>query len=152
MGSKAMAEEALRGVSQTLAQINALGGLAKPTALRAAVKAGMTPALNAARPHAPVGHKAHKTYKGNWVQPGFGRDSVHIETHVSVTKEIATALLGPSKEGFYLTQFLEHGTKYIDPKKFAWLLPSFRGSLEQCKTALANSLKDSLGKLIRAAG
>lgn len=147
-----MADEALRGVADLTAKINALGGLSGPTALRAAVKAGMTPALNAAKPRAPVGHKAHKTYKGNWVQPGFGRDSVHIETHVSVSKEIATALLGPSKEGFYLTQFLEHGTKYIDPKKFAWLVPAFRSSLEQCKTALTSSLKDSLAKLIKASG
>lgn len=131
-----MADElALQGVAQLVVKLRELGAMEDGKIIQGAVRAGMRPALVSARQKIPVGTIAHRTYKGRLVAPGFAKRSLRIVAVLSKDKQQATALLGPSKEGYYATQFLERGT--FKMKAQPWLRPAFYGTGEQQKTALA---------------
>lgn len=74
---------------------------------KAAASQAMTPVRLAAKLRAPVGTKAHKTYKGRWVAPGFTRRSVRKKTAIENGKVVVR--VGVRKEAYYAVQFLEEG-------------------------------------------
>lgn len=140
-------DQALQGVASLILQLREMGAMDDGKAIRRAVRAGMKPALSIARITIPVSKKPHKTYKGNTVQPGFARDSLRIVTTLSPDKQMATALLGPRKEAFYATTFVELGTSRAAPHP--WLRPSFYSTQNDQKAAIKASLEAYLKRVAK---
>jgi HK97 gp10 family phage protein len=138
-------DTALKGVASLVAQLQDIGTLDTGKALRAGVRAGMRPALLAARVKIPVSKKQHKVYTGETVQPGYARDSLRIITTVSTDKQQARALMGPRKKAFYATSFVEIGTSRAPAH--AWIRPAFYSTQGQQKQALADKLAAYLKKV-----
>lgn len=113
--------------------------------LRASVRAGIKPAVAAARQLIPVGTVPHKTYKGRLVQPGFARDNITVTTKARSDGQAVSAAMGVHKEAFYAVQFVDKGTKKMRARH--WLVPSFENNLDAIERALADKLRDRVGKL-----
>lgn len=140
-----MADEiALQGVANLVLKLRELGAMEDGKIIAGAVRAGMKPALKSAQQKIPVGTVEHRTYKGRLVAPGFSKRSLRIVVVKSKDRQQATALLGPSKEGYYVTQFVERGT--FKMKAQPWLRPAFFGTAEQQKLAMAAYLNKWLLK------
>jgi len=137
----------LEGVGQLTKQLEALGKLEDGKAVRAAVKAGMTPAYKAAQQNIPVGTVAHRTFKGRLVAPGFAKRSLRLVTTLSPDKQKATAIIGVRGEAFYAIQFVEMGTSKMAAQP--WLRPAFFNTREEQESAVAESLKRTIEKLAR---
>lgn len=78
-----------------------LGSAAGGKALRNAATVAMTPVVKAAKAAAPVGTKAHKTYKGRLVAPGFLSRNVKKKTYLWKNGLGVSAWVGMSKEAWY---------------------------------------------------
>jgi HK97 gp10 family phage protein len=137
-------DQALQGVSALIQKLQDLSLLDEGKALRAAVRAGMKPALQAAQNRAPVSEKPHKVYTGETVQPGFLKANIAMATHVSADKQQAYALMGPRKKAFYGSLFVELGTSRAPAHP--WLRPAFYATQEEQKEALAAALRAYLEK------
>lgn len=133
---------ALRGAAELTRKLAELGALDKK-AIRSVVRAGITPALVKARATAPVGTRFHKSYKGNVLYPGYLHK--HLRVATTVQKGIATALLGPTKEAFYGTAFVEIGTSKMAAQP--WLRPAFRSTLDAQKSAMVDKLNSLFAKV-----
>ena len=83
----------------------------------------MTPVVREAKNRAPRGDRAHKTYRGRLVAPGFLSRNIKKKTFKSRSGSFASASVSASTEAFYGTQFVERGTKYNPAQK--WLGPAF---------------------------
>jgi HK97 gp10 family phage protein len=140
-----MAANPLEGSAALIKKLKDMGALDDGKALRAAVKAGMKPVLQTARLLAPASEKAHKTYKGDTVEPGFGRKSLHIVTITDKTKQTATAMVGPTKRAFYMTQFVERGTSRMPAHPF--LRPALFLNQDTSQAAVVKSLREYLEKV-----
>lgn len=136
---------ALQGVAELTKKLQELGGLNDGKALRGCVRAGMYPAFLRAHELIPVGTVAHRTYTGRLVAPGFSKRSLRIVVQTSKDKQAATALLGPSKEGYYATQFTERG--FRNKAARPWLRPALFQSQGNCTLAMAEYLKDYVTKV-----
>jgi HK97 gp10 family phage protein len=137
-------DAALQGVSALIQKLKDLSLLDDGKALRAAVRAGMKPALKSAQERAPQSARSHKVYTGEKVEPGFLKANLRVVTTLSADKQQAVALLGPRKKAYYGTQFVEIGTSRAPAHP--WLRPAFYAKQEEEKTALADSLRAYLAK------
>ena len=136
-----MADEVLKGASDLIRRLKELQGLDSASALRKALRAGITPALKYAKQAIPVGKKPHRSYKGNLLQPGYASKHLRIVvTKVSETRY--AALLGVSKEAFYAVRFVELGTSKMAAEP--WLRPAFFATQERQKAQFMDSLKEYL--------
>jgi HK97 gp10 family phage protein len=138
-------DQALKGVAALITKLQDIGALDDGKALRAGVRAGMRPALLAAREKIPVSRKPHRVYTGEIVQPGFAKSTLRIITTVSPDKQQATALMSVRKKAFYATSFVELGTSRASPQP--WLRPAFYSTQEAIKQALADKLAAYLAKV-----
>ncbi len=143
-------DQALKGTAQLIAKLRDIGQLDDGKALRAGVRAGMRPALVAARTKAPVSKKPHKVYTGETVQPGFAKKSLRTITTLSSDKQKATALMSVRKKAFYAVSFVEIGTSRAPPHP--WLRPAFYQTQEAQKEALKAKLAAYLKKVADSAG
>ncbi len=146
-------DTALKGVSALITQLQDISTLDTGKALRAGVRAGMRPALLAARAKIPVSKKPHrisKTYGGGIVQPGYAKSTLRIITTLSADKQQAKALMSVRKPAFYAVSFVEIGTSKAPA--YPWLRPAFYNSQEQQKQALAAKLAAYLAKVIARRG
>lgn len=148
-----MASE-LRGTRELSRQLAAFGSLVEGRGLRAAVRAGIKPALERARAAAPVRDTSkpgndglRKTHKGNLVAPGFLSRSVLTRVYVPPSRKSAFAFLGVRQEAYYGLQFLELGTSRIS--KRPWLVPAFSATRSDQLTAIAASLRKTLEQIAR---
>lgn len=114
--------------------------------LRAGAVAGMRKVLARAKGMVPVGTKAHKTYKGRIVAPGFAARSLRVKGMVSRDRTRAFALLGVRPEAFYAVQFIELGTAKMPAKP--WLRPAFEASQDEAVTALRDAMFKRLLKVL----
>ena len=124
-----------------------LGDAAGGKALRNAATVSMTPVVKAAKAAAPVGTKAHTTYKGRLVAPGFLSRSIKKKTFLSKDKRFVAAIVGPSREAFYGTQFVEVGTGKLQAKP--WLQPVFASTKDQVLTKFKAKLRANILKAAR---
>lgn len=143
-----MASE-LRGVAELTRQLKELGRLEDGRAVRAAVAAGIKPALARARATAPMRSEPglKKTYKGRLVAPGFLRRSVKTAVKLHRGKQRAIAMLGVRREAFYGLSFLELGTSRLS--KRPWLVPAFETTQSEQLKALAASLRKTIDRIAR---
>lgn len=135
-------DQALQGAAELTRKLAELGALDKK-AMRSVVRAGMQPALVKARQTAPVGTRIHKSYKGNILQPGYLKK--HLKIATTIDQGRATALLGPNKEAFYGTTFVEIGTSKM--AAFPWLRPAFYQTQDAQKAAMVSKLNDLFQKV-----
>lgn len=103
---------------------NSLGVKKAESVLRRAAGQAMQPVLKEARATVPVGTEIHKTYKGRVVGPGFASRNLISRTKIDRKRQLVRAMVGPSTEAFYITQFIELGTSKIEPNP--WLELSLR--------------------------
>lgn len=143
-----MASE-LIGLKELQAKLKKLDGAVAEKALRQAVLNASTPAFKAAKAAAPVGSKAHRTYKGNLVAPGFLKRSIRRITTIKRGRYLtwASAIIGVKSEAFYGVQFLEKGT--IKMSKRPWFVESFKSSRSQMEQKLKAELKSKIEKAIK---
>ena len=102
----------------------------------------MTPVVKAAKRNAPVGKVAHKTHKGKLVAPGYAKRTIKKRMIKWKDGNGVNIIVGPAKDAYYLTQFVEIGT-FKQPRQ-DWLLKSYR----QTKNIVEQRFSDRLGKKI----
>lgn len=142
---------ALAGAADLIKKLQALGALDNGKISLGAVRAGMNVSLDAARVKIPVGSRAHRTYKGKPVQPGFGRASLRVVTTSKTDSGLPAALLSVRKEAYYETQFLERGApRHRGPiRAQPWLVPAFYNSRAGMETAIVAYLQKRLAKIAK---
>lgn len=118
----------IQGTKELSAKLKELASPKEQRAtLRAAVREPMLDVERKAKVNltkiSPGQTPLHKTYRGRIVSAGFAQRSVRVV--VSITKDLtaATAILGVRKEAFYVLQFWELGTAFI--QAVPWLQPAF---------------------------
>ena len=135
----------LEGVAALTRQLIALGKLDDGKALKMAVRAGIKETLKAAQAIAPVGTEPHRTYRGLLVAPGFSKASLRIIATVNSQGNIASGILGVSKEAYYVLQYYELGTR----KQPAH--PYLRQALSNARTNSEEALRASLERAVMRA-
>lgn len=142
----------LQGVAALARQLRELGSLEDGRVIRAAVRKGSDPMVAAARARAPERDDFYtrKTYKGREVGPGFGKRSVRAVVLTSKDKQLAAALIGVSREAFYMVQFVEIGTSFQSPQP--WLVPSFEANKSPALDAISKSILASLRRIAKKKG
>lgn len=146
-------DQALQGVAELITKLRDVKSLDDGKALRAAVRAGMQPALAAARSNIPISKKPYrlaKAYGGGVVQPGFARDAVRVITTVSADKQEAAAIMGVRKAAFFAVNFVELGTSKMSAHP--WLRPAFYSTQDAQKQGIADKLKAYLDKVSASSG
>lgn len=137
----------LEGVATLTKQLIELGSLDNGNVLRGAVRAGMGPAFDRYIQMIPIGTEAHRTYRGLLVAPGFAKEHVKRATTVNGAKNVASCVLGVSKEAYYILQYVEVGTRYQKPQ------PNLRAAFSETRDAGEEKLRAYLQKaVIKAAG
>jgi hypothetical protein len=157
----------LHGVGELQAKLEAMGKGGKlASVLRSAVRAGATRVRAVAASRlisSPVGAAAveHRRqsdqeytpdYKGHWsydknrfLLPGYAQRHVIVKTYVSRDKNGATAAIGPTKEAFYASQFLEFGIPSRGYRASPWLASAF----EENRVAATASVRKKIDARIR---
>lgn len=136
----------LEGFAELDKQLEALGD-PKETGkvLRSGAGAALRQVAKQARATVPKGNRAHKTYKGRLVAPGFASRSIRVVTKLSKDKQKVTALLGVRKEAFYALQFIELGTALISANP--WLVPLFESSQNATIRKLGEGMRKRIDKI-----
>ena len=132
----------IEGLALLTKQLNALASLEEGQALKRAVRAGIKQALLRAQQVIPVGHLAHRTYKGLLVAPGFARDSLRIISTINPEKNIASGILGVRKEAFYVVQFIELGTRFYPGEP--WIRRALEEARSDCEAEFVASIARSI--------
>lgn len=137
----------LEGLAELDAKLKALADPRINSAvLRAGAVAGMRKVLAKAKATVPVGTRAHKTYKGRIVAPGFAARSLRVKGYTSRDKQRSVAMLGVAPEAFYAVQFIELGTAKIPPRP--WLVPAFESTKDEAQAALRDAMLKRLDKAL----
>lgn len=124
-------------------QLRQLARNAQGRALRAAVRAGIQPALARARALIPVGVDAHALENtGREVQPGFARKNIRAIVKVSRDKTRAEAIMGVRLAARYAVDFVELGTSKTPANP--WLRPAYNQSRQEMQDAMAASLRKTI--------
>ena len=134
----------LEGFADLQRQLTALGAAAGGRVLRSALMSASLPALRNIQAAAPTGSKAHRTYMGRLVAPGFLKRNIRRKSLLSRDRSHARVLIGPASEAFY-AQFIEFGKAGYSASPF--IIPAFRNSQDQ----MIAKLRDRLGILIQRA-
>lgn len=137
----------LQGTAQLTAQLRKLGKLDDGKTLRKVVRDAIRPAQKRAQALIPVGNRAHRTYKGRLVGPGFAKRNVVVITKLSKDKQSASALLGVRREAFYAVNFVEIGTSIMAAQP--WLRPAFSQTRSEQEQAMKEGLRSAIFKAIR---
>ena len=145
----------VQGVAEFHAKLIAMGkGDKMLSLLRSGVRAGMVPVRKdaAARlvesPHQGIyapGYHGHWSYRKGGRQfllPGFAHRHVKTEVFASKDRTKAKAIVGPVREAFYASQFLEYGIPSRGYAAQPWLVPAFRKN----RTFMIQDMKTKMQK------
>lgn len=136
-----MAKE-LKGAAELHKKLELLGQVGATKIMRSTLRAAMQPAKKKAQEAAKTLSKrgrAHRTFKGRLVAPGFASRNLRIIVTRGRGGENPRALLGVRAEAYYAVAFLELGTSEIP--KTPWLVPSFEAALPQVMEKMVSDLK-----------
>lgn len=143
-----MTDRRIEGMRELSAQLATLGGKVGLKALRAATRNAATPIVRAARLRVPVGTRAHRSYKGNLLTPGYARRSIKKTVRRRGRgRTVAIVDVGVRPEAFYAVQFLEVGTAKMAAR--AWLVPAFEAARDDVEQRLSAQLKRQIERLGR---
>lgn len=143
-------DENLQGVSDLIAKLKSLGSMADGKALRKSVRDGMKPVRDAAKLKVPVAEAAHRSFKGDAVQPGYARDHIRLVTRLHPAKNQAWAYVGVSRRAYYVVQFVERGT--VRAPAHPWLRPAMFEKQGEIKQAMYDSLNAYIVKVCKQHG
>lgn len=135
----------IQGVKELSKQLSELGKQAGGKALRSAVSAAATVIKREAKINIPKGRRAHKTYKGRLVAPGFASRNIISRTKTNASRTKVTARIGVRREAFYAVQFVEIGTKNMRAKP--WLERSMRAQKQQALSRFKQKLRANIAKV-----
>jgi len=136
----------ITGFDEIYAQLKAMGPAVGGQALRQATFAASLPALRQVQISAPVGTRAHRSYKKRLVLPGFLKAHIRRMSFLSHSRTQATVLIGPSQSAFY-AKFIELGKKGYPRRPF--IEPAFKRSRQQMLYRLRVELTDRIDKAIK---
>lgn len=139
--------ELIVGMAELNKKLQALGPAAGGKALRNAVGFSMTPVRAEFKKRIPKGTRAHKTYKGRVVAPGFASRNITKSTRMSRDKKTVRGVVGVRSEAFYLVQFVELGTSKMRAQPT--LRPSFKAKKVEVVKRLQTKLKQNIDKVSR---
>jgi len=128
VGTLSGSRELLKGAKELDAKLAALGATAGEKVMRAALRAAMKPTLEKVKAAAPEGDRAHRTYKGRLVSPGFAKRSLRLVVPKMRDGKKFRIVLGVRAEAFYAVQFWEFGVRGRPPQP--WLTPAFEADKE----------------------
>jgi HK97 gp10 family phage protein len=134
----------LEGVAELTKTLNAMGVDVAAPELRGTARSAMKIAFDKMLALIPVGKVPHATYKGNRVFPGFSRRSLRLFSRINKRNGTAEAIVGPSREAFYATQFVELGTSKMAARP--WMRPAFESSVDPILREIANQLRKRLSR------
>ena len=103
-----MPRQVVVGVDELIRKMHNIAEAVKPKIVAQSLRAAMVPMLKDARANAPTGKRAHKTYKGRLVAPGFLKRNIGLKKLRRRDKSIQAYGLWAQKEGFY-GGFVEQG-------------------------------------------
>lgn len=137
----------LDGADELSKKLKELGATVGGKALRSAAVSAMLPTLREAKQSIPKGTRAHKTYKGRIVAPGFASRQVRRKSSLSRDKTAATVRLGVTREAFYAVQFLERGTSTM--RKQPWLVPAYNKTYKEVTKRFQDGLRKRIEKVAK---
>lgn len=137
-----MARDDVIGVEELSRALKALDPRKQVNAIRAATRAAVKPTQNIAKTLVPRGTRAHKTYKGRLVAPGFASRNINVNTRVSRDKFRISATVGTNKEAFYVRQFTEIGTRFQSPQP--WLRPAYESTKGEMERIFRSALREKI--------
>jgi HK97 gp10 family phage protein len=140
----------LQGVDELVFKLRKLGSLEDGKALRKSGRDGMKPVREAARSKIPVALEAHRSYKGETIEPGYAKAHIRLVTFLSKDKKTTKASVGVNKRAYYAVQFVERGTKRAPPHP--WLRPAFKEKQGEIKQGMFDSLNFYIVKVCKLRG
>lgn len=136
----------VKGAKELDIKLSELGRAVEDKLVRAAMREALKPVLDSARTSIPKSDKAHRTYKGRLVAPGFAARSLRRVVGKPQGGKIRAAL-GVAKEAFYALQFIEMGTIFIRPHP--WLRPAFEAAKDRALEVLMKALYRKIEKVAK---
>jgi len=138
----------ISGMAGLKAALEELKTGAAKSAMRKAGKAAAEVIRAEAEANAPIGDIAHKTYKGRIVPPGFLSRHVFAKASYRSRTGVLRIRIGPGKEAFYGSQFVELGTSRM-PKK-PWLVPAMVNKRKEAEEIFVGALRAAILKAVAA--
>lgn len=136
----------VKGAKELDAKLEELGRTVEDKVVRAAMREALKPALDSARTNIPKSDKAHRTYKGRLVAPGFAARSLRRVAGKPNQGKIRAAL-GVAREAYYALQFIEMGTIHISARP--WLGPAFEATRGKALDVLASAILRKIEKVAK---
>ncbi len=137
----------LEGVAELTRKLNEMGVATAGKELRGTARAAMKIVHQKAQAAIPVGTVPHSTYKGRRVFGGFARRSLRLISFINKKTGSAEAIVGPSREAFYASQFVEFGTSKMAARP--WLRPAFESSEDDILKSIGEQLRQRLARIAR---
>lgn len=132
----------IEGLKALSKQLEKLGKELGTKTLRNASRSAMAPTHKKIKALTPVGKRAHRTYKGRLVAPGFLKRSIRLGSRAK--KGYVTASISAKPEAFY-GMFLVIGTKKIAAKDFFFRI--FANDRAGIESRLISELKKRIAKI-----
>jgi HK97 gp10 family phage protein len=135
----------LQGMAELDRKLAGLSASLQAKALRQAASAAMQPTVAEMRLAAPVGKKAHKTYKGRLVAPGFLKRSLRKRTKIKDGKVLVD--VGVRAEAYYGVLFIERGT--VKMRAHPWFVRTFEANRGKIESRFREELQKRIEKYSR---
>lgn len=132
----------IEGLKELSKQLEKLGKELGTKTLRNATRSALAPTHRKIKALTPVGKRAHRTYKGRLVAPGFLKRSIKLRS--SSRKGRVSASIAANPEAFY-GMFLVIGTKKIPAKDF--FFRTFANDRPRIEAELVKNLRKRINKI-----
>jgi HK97 gp10 family phage protein len=137
----------LEGVAELTRKLNALGLQTTGRELRGTARAAMKIVRDKAAATIPVGSVPHTTYKGRRVFGGFAKRTLRLLSFIDKKTGGVIALVGPAREAFYASSFVEFGTSKMAARP--WLRPAMLSSENAVLKAIGDQLRKRIERIAR---
>lgn len=140
----------IQGMKQLHDQLTEIGGATAKKALTQSLSASAKQLVRELKAAAPVGSRAHFTYMGRLVAPGFLSRSVTKQSGFDKKSGTAFVKVGVKAEAFYGVSFIESGleTRNLSPQP--WFIKTFRRNRYEISDSLAKELKKRIDRAAEA--
>jgi len=148
----------IKGARELIRTLEDMGKGGKVAAvLRGAVRDGMKVtrveaagqlASMESRQEKPQAHKAYPPRsRGLMLMPGYAARHILMEVFISKDKQAAKAVVGPIKEAFYASAFVEFGVPAYGIPARPWLVPAFEDNRRYAENEIGRSIAKRVTKL-----
>jgi HK97 gp10 family phage protein len=137
----------LEGVAELTRKLNEMGVQVAGKQLRGTARAAMKIVRDKALATIPVGSVPHTTYKGRRVFGGFAKRNLRLVSFINKRTGAAEAVVGPSREAFYASQFVELGTSKMPARP--WLRPAMVSSESEILKTIGDQLRKRIERIAR---